>query len=82
MPERNGARKQPPEETLYGTSHAAALVGCDPSTLRHYAKIGVISPIVSSTGRHVWRASDLRTLLAHRAGKPGCPAPVRGDELG
>lgn len=81
MADPRAARKPAIDEPLYGTTHAAALTGCDPHTLRNYARQGIVHPIISSTGRHTWRASDLRAVLAYRAGKPGCPAPVRGDEL-
>jgi hypothetical protein len=81
MREKRGVKTAPEECLLYGTSHAAALVGCDPGTLRAYARTGLIRPLKSSTGRHMWHASDLRKVLEHRAGKRNCPAPIRGDEL-
>ena len=36
------------EQLLYGTSHAAGLTGCDPSTLRDYANRGIVSPMRAS----------------------------------
>jgi hypothetical protein len=55
------------DDVLYGTSHAAAMLGCDSTTLRDYAKRGIAKPLRTSTGRHLWRLADLRAVQDWRA---------------
>lgn len=52
---------------LFGPTHAAAQVGCDPSTLREYARRGIVNPIVSSTGRRMFTSDDIRAAIEYRA---------------
>jgi hypothetical protein len=82
MAQSTKAAKASDEEILYGTSHACALIGCDPSTLRHYANTGIIpSPLKSTTGRHMWRLADLRAAMDYRAGRARPALPERPKAL-
>ena len=76
------AHDQPTTDTLLGTTHAAQIFGCDPSTLRHYAQRGIVNPLTTSTGRRMWRMEDLHTIADHRRsrGLPDGSALLRSNK--
>lgn len=64
MNQGDGGKKR---EVLYGTNQAAKLAGCDPSTLRDYARAGVLQPCRTAGGRYLFTAADIRAAARHRA---------------
>jgi len=74
------AHDQPTTDTLLGTTHAAQIFGCDPSTLRNYAQRGIVRPLTTSTGRRMWRMEDLHAISEHRRerGLPDGSGVLRG----
>ena len=57
---------QPKAEPVFGTAHAAQVFGCDSSTLRNYVQRGIAAPVMSSSGRHLWRLPDLIAIAEYR----------------
>lgn len=59
------------EPVFYGSTHVSSILNCDGKTLSDYERRGIVAPLRTTSGRRLFRQSDIDAAKAYRSRKRG-----------